>query len=103
MPARILFALAFVSLVAADDPTRVLPPGQRPADHRLTDPPRDLNKSYFPFTPPASRDAWESRKQALKTQLRVALGLWPMPERGPVTATVHGPIRRDGYTVEKVS
>src|SRR4051794_36636397 len=98
MSARNLISLALfllsTSLVAADDPTRVLPPGQRPNDHRLTDPPRDLNKSYFPFTPPVSKDAWEVRKQALTTQLQVALGLWPMPERGPVTATIHSPIQR---------
>jgi dienelactone hydrolase len=104
MPARqiatvLTLALA-APLVAADDPTRIVPPGQKPADRRFGKP-IDLN-GYFPFTPPASKEAWEKRRQELKTQLHVALGLWPMPERGPVRATVHGPIRRDGYTVEKV-
>src|SRR5204862_2312170 len=56
-----------------------------------------------PFSPPATKAAWEFRRRELRTQLQVALGLWPMPDRGPVHATVHGPIRRDGYTVEKVS
>src|SRR5437764_10853424 len=106
MPARFLLLVSVVlfavPLFAADDPTRVLPPGEQPPDHRLTDAPRDLNKSYFPFAPPASRDAWEGRRRELRTQIQVAVGLSPMPERGPVSATVHGPIQRDGYTVEKV-
>ena len=41
-------------------------------------------------------------RTAMRTQLQVAVGLWPMPDRGPVQATVHGSIARDGYTVEKV-
>src|SRR5262245_11798345 len=106
MPARTLPAACLLlftaSLLAAADPTRVAPPGERPADRRLTEKARDLDKSYFPFTPPASRAAWDARKETLRTQIFVSQGLWPMPERGPVQATVHGPISRDGYTVEKV-
>src|SRR5437867_4055074 len=92
-PAVGLLLLA-APLFAADEPTRVTPPGECPADHRLTDAPRDLNKSYFPFTPPSSRAAWDARKQTLRTQVQVAEGLWPMPERGPVQATIHGSIPR---------
>src|SRR5262245_32881627 len=106
MPARTLLATALLltlpPLLRADDPTRILPAGQRPADHRLTDKPKDLN-GYFPVTPPASKEAWETRRRQLREQLQVALGLWPMPPRGPIHATIHGPIQRDGYTVEKVS
>jgi dienelactone hydrolase len=103
MPRRAFLALLLLpAVVRADDPTRLFTGGERPPDHRLTDKPRDLN-GYFPFTPPATKEAWEKRRQELKTQLQVALGLWPMPARGPVTATIHGPIKRDGYTIEKVS
>src|SRR5262245_15732044 len=106
MPARTLPAACLLlftaSLLAADDPTRVAPPGERPPDRRLTEKARDLDKSCFPSTPPASRAAWDARKQALRTQVLVSQGLWPMPERGSVQATVHGSIARDGYTVEKV-
>ena len=35
---------------------RALPAGQLPNDARLA-PPKDLN-GYFPFTPPATKDAW---------------------------------------------
>jgi dienelactone hydrolase len=89
------------ALIAADDPTRLYSGNDRPPDHRLTDKPKDLD-GYFPFTPPATKDAWEKRREALKVQLQVALGLWPMPERGPIMATIHSPIQRDKYTIEKV-
>ncbi len=106
MSARLLAAaclclLVSLPLAAADDPTRVAPAGERPADHRLTDKPRDLN-GYFPFTPPSSKAAWEARRRELREHLLVAEGLWPLPERGPIQATIHSPIQRDGYTVEKV-
>jgi hypothetical protein len=104
MPARLILTLGILLLpttARADDPTRLFTGSDRPPDHRLTDKPKDLD-GYFPFTPPATREAWEARRKELRIQLQVALGLWPMPERGPVTATIHSPIRRDGYTVEKV-
>src|SRR6266566_9709009 len=105
MSRRTIFTLGLVLLAPAaraDDPTRLFSGSERPPDHRLTDKPKDLN-GYFPFAPPATKASWEARKAALRTQLQVALGLWPMPDRGPVWATVHGSIARDGYTVEKVS
>jgi dienelactone hydrolase len=90
------------AVAGADDPTRLFTGSERPPDHRLTDKPKDLD-GYFPFHPPVTKEAWEKRRAQLLTQIKVALGLWPLPDRGPVTATVHGSIRRDGYTVEKVS
>ncbi|MGA2499879.1 MAG: hypothetical protein ABSH20_19245 [Tepidisphaeraceae bacterium] len=54
------------------------------------------------FTPPATREAWEQRAGPLRTQLLVAAGLWPLPEKTPLNAVIHSPIQRDGYTVEKV-
>lgn len=89
------------STAFAADPTRILPPGERPSDRRLTDKPRDLN-GYFPFDPPATKAAWEARRKELREHLLVSLGLWPLPEHGKVEATVYGKIERDGYTVEKV-
>src|SRR5437899_7192929 len=93
--------LLSVPLFAADDPTRVFSGSEKPTDRRLGKP-IDLNTGYFPFTPPTNKHAWEERRVALRRQIQVAEGLWPMPERGPVKATIHGAIDRDGYTVEKV-
>ncbi len=45
---------------------------------------------------------WERRAEPLRTQTLVATGLWPMPEKTPLNAMVHGKIERDAYTIEKV-
>lgn len=62
---------------------------------------KDLD-GYFPFTPSTSVEAWNVRKEFLLRQLKVACGLWPMPERPPIEATVYGRIERDDYTVDRV-
>ena len=62
---------------------------------------KDLN-GFFPFEPPVTSQAWESRSEELKLRLLVANGLWPMPEKTPLNAFVHGKVKRPGFTVEKV-
>ena len=46
--------------------------------------------------------AWEARRDFLRHQAMVAQGLWPMPEKTPLKAVVHGTIDRGDYTIEKV-
>lgn len=36
--------------------------------------------SHFPFAPPASLEAWHERAEDVRHQIRVAVGVWPMPE-----------------------
>lgn len=79
---------------------RVLDGKTLPKDSRLGKP-RDYNTTTR-ITVPASREAWEARAKELRSQVLVALGLWPMPERTPIKAVVHSPIDRDEYTVWKV-
>jgi hypothetical protein len=62
---------------------------------------KDLN-GYFPFQPPATLQAWESRREYVRRQILVAAGLWPMPTKTPLNAVVHGKIDCGKYTVEKV-
>jgi dienelactone hydrolase len=97
----LLVALSASAIGAADqDPTRILESGKHPQDARLG-PYKTLN-GYFPFQPPASRAAWESRKRQVRQQVLVANGLWPMPEKIPLYPVIHGKIDREGYTIEKV-
>ena len=103
LPMRSLaLALAAVCLVTQSIAAvpRALPAGQLPNDARLA-PPKDLN-GYFPFTPPATKDAWPERAAFVQRQMKVALGLWPMPTKTPLNTVIHGKVERDGYTVEKV-
>lgn len=92
--------LLTTSVAVADDPTKVLSSGTKPTDARLGKA-KTLN-DYFPFTPPASKEEWANRKQELREQLLVALGLWPMPTKTPLHPVITGKVVRDGYTIEKV-
>lgn len=99
--AGLFLVIASAALAVEPDPTRVLEPGRHPADARLTRQ-RTLNDKDFDFRVPGSKQAWEARRQQVREQLLVALGLWPMPEKPPPQAVVHGKIDRDDYTIEKV-
>jgi hypothetical protein len=95
-------ALMFTaSLAAQDAPSRVLPDGKVPADARLA-PAKDYD-GYFPFEVPATRAAWEKRAEEVRQRVRVATGLWPLPERTPLNAAVFGRVDRPDFTVEKVA
>ena len=94
------FAAFSASILTAADAPRVLAPATLPDDSRLQ-PLKDLD-GYFPWTPPDSKLAWENRAASLRTQMQLALGLWPEPSRTPLNAVIHGRIEREGYTVEKV-
>ncbi|MFT4639191.1 MAG: cephalosporin-C deacetylase-like acetyl esterase, partial [Verrucomicrobiales bacterium] len=49
-----------------------------------------------------SREAWAERAKALRRQVLVANGLWPLPTKTPLNAVIHGRVEHEDYTVEKV-
>jgi len=83
-----------------DLPMRALTAGQLPNDVRLQ-PLKDLD-GYFPLTPSATREAWQTRAQQVRRELAVAVGLWPLPGKTPLNPVIHGRIEQPDYTVEKV-
>lgn len=103
---QVMAAAAAASLVRTEQTAYAAVPsafkdGATPQDVRLGAL-KDLN-GYFPFTPSASPEEWKQRAEAVRRQVLVSCGLWPMPARPPVTAHIHGKVERDDYTVEKVS
>jgi dienelactone hydrolase len=60
------------------------------------------NEEGADFDPPATLEAWQGRARTLREQLRVTLGLWPMPERTPLHPRVVGTLEREGYAIDKV-
>ena len=62
---------------------------------------KDLN-GFFPFEVPHTLEEWEKRKELLQRRVLVANGLYPMPEKTPLNAVIHGKVKRPGFTVEKV-
>ena len=83
MPRLAWFLLATLPLVAAD----------------VRDGPlKDLN-GYFPMRADASPELY----RAMRTEVAVALGLHPLPTKGPLNAVIHGRIDQGEYTIDKVS
>jgi dienelactone hydrolase len=100
MKALLFSAIAFSSVTLAAEAPRVLTAGTLPDDVRLQ-PLKDLD-GYFPWTPPDNAAVWKVRAEQLRTQLRVALGIFPEPTKTPLNAVIHGKVERDGFTVERV-
>lgn len=94
-------ALLLVFVVNGAAQEGKLPPDARLGPPKTYDPKFDPKKQFL-WTPPATREAWEKRRVELRQQVLVANGLWPMPEKTPLKAVIHGKIERDDYTVEKV-
>src|SRR4051812_29245358 len=62
---------------------------------------RDLNTPRdFPTI--TSREQWQQRAHAIREQILVSCGLWPMPQKTAIKPHIFGKIERDGYSVEKV-
>lgn len=55
------------------------------------------------FRVPATAEGWGDRSRNLREQLRVTLGLAPMPPKTPLNPRVYGRIDREGYSIEKVA
>jgi len=62
---------------------------------------RDL-ENHCPMVPPDNKEAWERRADELRLQVRIALGIHPVPTLASPQATIHGRRDMDGYSIEKV-
>ena len=60
------------------------------------------NQEGADFQPPASPREWRDRARAVREQLLITLGLWPMPPRTDLKPKVVGTLERDGYAIDKV-
>src|ERR1051325_11599949 len=90
----------FCAVSCFGDTLKAIKPGQIPNDVRLQ-PVKDLD-GYFPYTPASTKEIWEKRAKFVREQLQVALGLWPMPDKTPLNAVIHGKMDMGDYTVEKM-
>jgi hypothetical protein len=88
------------ALPAAAAPPRILPLGEVPPDSRLADP-KNLD-GYFPLEVPTSAEDWEARREAVRRQILVSQGIWPLPAKTPLNIVIHGRIEQPDYTIDKV-
>ena len=61
------------------------------------------NHEGVDFHAPDTASVWQERKQAVREQLLVTLGLWPMPPRTLLNPQIFGKVDRDGYSIERVT
>ena len=47
-------------------------------------------------------DEWKAKRPRLRQEFLEMIGLWPMPEKTPLHATVTGKIEKDDFVVEKL-
>ena len=99
-PHLFLFSLFSLLVLSHAKSPRVFPEGRQPDDVRLK-PLKDLN-GHFPFKVPESLQAWKERKAELQLRVAIANGLHPMPEKTPLNAVIHGMVKREGFTAQKV-
>ncbi len=45
---------------------------------------------------------WEGKREMVKNRVLLAAGLWPLPEKTPLKAVVHGRVEREDYTIDRV-
>ncbi len=94
--------LTSMTLVAAEPATKESASEPKPIPAAAKPELKDYN-GYFPWTPPATKAAWETRRVELLRQLQLAVGLYPMPDRSTAPkAVIHGIVDRPEYTVERV-
>ena len=65
-------------------------------------PMRELYRDYFPMDVKAWEEDWEAAREAVRSRVMLAAGLWPMPEKTPLKAVVHGRVEREDYTIDRV-
>jgi hypothetical protein len=54
------------------------------------------------FKPYTSKEEWLKRREALRNQILISAGLWPMLPKTDLKPQVYGKMLRDGYSIEKV-
>ena len=94
------FLLFFCSQALFAEAPSVYQTGERSGDVRLGAP--VTLDDNFPFSPPSTLQAWKARREAVRNQILVANGLWPMPEKTDLKPIVHHKVERSDFTVSAV-
>jgi cephalosporin-C deacetylase-like acetyl esterase len=74
--------------------------GDEMIDKYLADRTRELSGRFLDGA--RTRDEWEKKLPRLRREYLDMLGLWPLPEKTPLHATVTGTIEHEGVVIEKL-
>lgn len=91
----VFLAISLLFQFAAQAQPQLPPSDQRAAEIKNLNTPRT-------FPEIKTKADWEKRASDIREQILVSAGLWPMPEKLPLNASVFGKIEHEDYTVEKV-
>ena len=95
---NLLLCLTIASTLPAQmpRPTR----GDIAIEKFLADETANVGKNFFAGA--RTRGEWEKARPQLQCQYLDMLGLWPLPEKTPLKATVTGTLTRGGVVIEKL-
>lgn len=97
----LLMLAGLVSVSFAADPFPANPlPGDRTIQSWLDAEVKRLETGFQERT--KSKETWEGKRAETRQQFLDMLGLWPLPEKTPLKATVTGTIDHAGVTIEKL-
>ena len=96
--ATILFSAGLLSLVLNAAPQEL--PGDHMMDKYLAQEARKISAAFMAGI--RSKEDWEKTRPQLKEEYFYMLGLWPLPEKTPLNATITGTLERPTFRVEKL-
>jgi dienelactone hydrolase len=94
----VILCLASASAFAADPPKPL--PGDAAIERFLQQETERVSKRFLDGA--KTFDEWQPRRERLRREYYEMLGLWPLPEKTPLHATVTGTVDRGEVTIEKV-
>ena len=96
--ATILFSAGLLSLALHAKPQEL--PGDRMMQEYLAQETKKITAAFMAGI--RSKEDWERVRPRLKEEYFYMLGLWPLPEKTPLNATVTGTLERPTFKVEKL-
>jgi dienelactone hydrolase len=96
--ATILFLAGLLSLALHATPQEL--PGDRMMQEYLAQETKTITAAFMAGI--GSKEDWERVRPRLKEEYFYMLGLWPLPEKTPLNATVTGTLERPTFKVEKL-
>jgi cyanophycinase len=92
--------LLVVTALPAQPPKVKSLPGDSSIERYLKDDTRDLSERFLDGA--KSLDEWVERRPRLRREYLDMLGLWPLPQKTPLNATVTGTVDRGEVMIEKL-
>lgn len=95
-----MFATLLLSLAPCQAPSKEPLPGRAMIDAYFARQVKQIADNCLNDL--TTKEDWEKRRPELRRQFLEMMGLWPLPERTDLKATVTGTVDGEGYTVEKL-